>query len=89
MSLNIIEMSDVIHFINDLEDSRIRDLLSLMQSEYSQYTEVGSIEDCKNYKKLCDIPMSQINKLLQVTNKALVDEIDALRKEVKLLKQSR
>ena len=89
MSLNIIEMSDVIHFINELEDSRIRDLLSLMQSEYSQYTEVGSIEDCKNYKKLCDIPMSQINKLLQVTNKALVDEIDALRKEVKLLKQKR
>ena len=55
----------------------------------SQYTDVGTVEDCRNYKMLCDIPMSQINTLLQVTNRSLIDEIKALRKEVELLKQKR
>ena len=89
MGLNVIEMSEVIQYIDSLEDKRMHDLLHKMQFEYSQYTDVGTVEDCRNYKMLCDIPMSQINTLLQVTNRSLIDEIKALRKEVELLKQKR
>ena len=89
MGLNVIEMSEVIQYIDSLDDKRIHDLLHKMQFEYSQYTDVGTVEDCRNYKMLCDIPMSQINTLLQVTNRSLIDEIKALRKEVELLKQKR
>ena len=58
-----------------------------MRFEYSEYIDIGTVEDCKNYKKLCDIPMSQVNVLLQMSNKTLLDEIHALNKEIELLKQ--
>ena len=87
MGLNIIELSDVMQYIDTIKDKRIHDLLHKMRFEYSEYTEIGTVEDCKNYKKLCDIPMSQVNVLLQMSNKTLLDEIHALKKEIKLLKQ--
>lgn len=88
MSLNIIEMSDVMHYIDTIEDKKMHDLLHKMQFEYSQYTDIGSVEDCKNYKMLCDIPISKVNTLLQVTSQTLRDEIDALKKEIKILSQN-
>ena len=86
MGLNIIELSDVMQYIDTIEDKRIHDLLHKMRFEYSEYTEIGTVEDCKNYKKLCDIPMSQVNVLLQMSNKTLLDEIHALNKEIEMLK---
>ena len=86
MGLNIIELSDVMQYIDTIEDKRIHDLLHKMRFEYSEYTEIGTVEDCKNYKKLCDIPMSQVNVLLQMSNKTLLDEIHALKKEIEMLK---
>lgn len=86
MDLNIIELSDVMQYIDTIEDKRIHDLLHKMRFEYSEYTEIGTVEDCKNYKKLCDIPMSQVNVLLQMSNKTLLDEIQALNKEIEMLK---
>lgn len=88
MSLNIIEMSDVIHYIDSIKDKKMHDLLHKMQFEYGQYTDIGSVEDCKNYKMLCDIPISKVNTLLQVTSQTLRDEIDALKKEIKILSQN-
>ncbi len=88
MSLNIIEMSDVMHYIDTIEDKKMHDLLHKMQFEYGQYTDIGSVEDCKNYKMLCDIPISKVNTLLQVTSQTLRDEIDALKKEIKILSQN-
>ena len=87
MGLNIIELSDVMQYIDTIEDKRIHDLLHKMRFEYSEYIDIGTVEDCKNYKKLCDIPMSQVNVLLQMSNKTLLDEIHALNKEIELLKQ--
>lgn len=87
MGLNIIELSDVMQYIDTIEDKRMHDLLHKMQFEYSEYTDIGTVEDCKNYKKLCDIPMSQVNVLLQMSNKTLLDEIHALNNEIELLKQ--
>jgi len=86
MGLNIIELSDVMQYIDTIEDKRIHDLLHKMRFEYSEYTDIGTVEDCKNYKKLCDIPMSQVNVLLQMSNKTLLDEIQALNKEIEMLK---
>lgn len=87
MSLNIIERSDVIQYIEKIEDKRIHDILHRMEFEHGEYENVGTVEDCKNYKKLCDIPMSQVNILLQMSNKTLIDEIQALKKEIEILKQ--
>lgn len=86
MGLNIIELSDIMQYIDTIEDKRIHDLLHKMRFEYSEYTDIGTVEDCKNYKKLCDIPMSQVNVLLQMSNKTLLDEIQALNKEIEMLK---
>lgn len=86
MGLNIIELSDVMQYIDTIKDKRIHDLLHKMRFEYSEYTDIGTVEDCKNYKKLCDIPMSQVNILLQMSNKTLLDEIQALNKEIEILK---
>ena len=86
MSLNIVEMSDVIQFIDKIEDKKIHDLLHKMQFEYASYTDIGTVEDCKNYKLLCSIPMTQVNTFIQLSNNALLDEIHALQKENKMLK---
>ena len=87
MGLNIIERSDAIQYIEKIEDKRIHDILHRMEFEHGEYENIGTVEDCKNYKKLCDIPMSQVNILLQMSNKALIDEIRALNVEIELLKQ--
>lgn len=87
MGLNIIERSDVIQYIEKIEDKRIHDILHRMEFEHGEYENVGTVEDCQNYKKLCDIPMSQVNILLQMSNKTLIDEIQALKKEIEILKQ--
>ena len=89
MGLNIIEMSEVIQYIEKIEDKRMHDLLQKMRSEYQEYIKIGTSEDFKNYKMLCDIPMSKINDLLKISNRELTDEIAALKKEIKLIKQGR
>lgn len=52
--LNIIENSDVIQFIETVEDEKIKGLLIRMHSEYEEYTRVGTPEECKRYKDWCD-----------------------------------
>ena len=86
MSLNVIEMSDVIQYIDSIEDKKIHDLLHKMQFEYQDYMDIGTVEDCRNYKRLCDIPMSQVNQFIQLSSQALVSELDALKRENEFLK---
>ena len=89
MSLNIIEISEIIQYIEKIEDKKIQDLLQKMQFEYQEYIKIGTPEDFKNYKVLCDIPMSQVNNFLKTSNRALIDEITELKKEIELIKQEK
>ena len=85
--INIIEMSEITQFIQTVEDEKMHNLLHKLQNEYYEYQKIGTVEDFKNFKMLCDVPMSQVNTLLKVTNESYRDEITALKEEIKVLKQ--
>ncbi len=85
--VNIVEMSEITQFIQTVEDEKMHDLLYKLQNEYHAYQKIGTVEDFKNLKMLCDVPMSQVNTLLKVTNESYRDEITALKAEIELLKQ--
>ena len=42
MGLNIIENSDVIQFIETVENEKIKELLNRMHFEYSRYVQIGT-----------------------------------------------
>lgn len=85
--VNIVEMTELTQFIQTVEDKKMHDLLNKLQKEYHEYQRIGTAEDFKNLKMLCDVPMSQVNTLLKVTNESYRDEITALKAEIELLKQ--
>ena len=78
--LNIIENSDVIQFIETVEDERMRELLSRMHFEYDSYTRVGTPEECKRYKDWCDLKPSDYMKILDNCTRALKDELECTEK---------
>lgn len=50
MGLNIIENSDVMQFIESVEDERMKELLNRMHCEYYRYVKIGTPEQCENIK---------------------------------------
>ena len=83
MSLNIMENSDVIQFIETIKDEKIKDILNRMHFEYSQYAEVGTPEECKRYKEWCDLKPSDYMRLLDNCTRALKDELECTEKYYK------
>lgn len=79
--LNIIELSDISHYIETVQDEHIKKLLKTMEWEYREYAEVGDSKDCRIYKQLCDTPLSRFHDLLRVANESLIEEMDILKKE--------
>lgn len=80
MGLNIIENSDVIQFIESIEDERMKELLIRVHFEYSQYTHIGTPEECQRYKDWCNLRPSDYMKLLDNCTKALKDELECVEK---------
>lgn len=76
MSLNIIENSDVMQFIETVEDVKIKELLHRIHFEYSQYAQIGTPEECKRYKDWCDLRPSDYMKLLDNCTRVLKDELE-------------
>lgn len=80
MGLNIIENSDVMQFIETVEDKKIKEVLSRMHFEYSQYTQIGTPKECKRYKDWCDLKPSDYMKLIDTCTRALKDELECKEK---------
>ena len=80
MGLNIIENSDVMQFIESIEDGRMKELLNRMHCEYSQYARIGTPEQFKNYKDLCDLKPSDYIRLLDNCTKAFKEELECAEK---------
>lgn len=80
MGLNIIENSDVIRFIESIEDERIKELLNRMHCEYYHYARIGTPEQCEKYKDLCDLKPSDYIKLLDNCTKAFKEELECKEK---------
>ena len=78
--LNIIENSDVMQFIETVEDEKIKELLSRMHFEYTSYTHVGTPKECKRYKEWCDLKPSDYMRLLDNCTQALKDELECTEK---------
>ena len=80
MTLNIIENSDVMQFIETVENEKIKELLNRMHFEYSQYAKIGTPEECKRYKEWCDLKPSDYMRLLDNCKKAFKDELECTEK---------
>lgn len=80
MGLNIIENSDVMQFIESIEDGRMKELLNRMHCEYSQYARIGTPEQFKNYKDLCDLKPSDYIRLLDNCTKVFKEELECKEK---------
>lgn len=80
MGLNIIENSDVIRFIESIEDERMKELLNHMHNEYCRYVRIGTPEQCKKYKDLCDLKPSDYIRLLDNCTKAFKEELECKEK---------
>ena len=78
--MNTIEMSDVIQYIETIENTHIKTLLENMRFEYEQYTFIGTPEECSNYKKYCKMSVFDVLEMMKMSNKALLDEIECLKK---------
>ena len=78
MGLNIIENSDVMQFIETVEDEKMKELLNRMHFEYSRYVQIGTPEECQRYKDWCDLKPSDYMKLLDKCTGALKDELECM-----------
>ena len=88
--MNTIEMSDVIQYIETIDDTHIKTLLENMRFEYSQYSSIGTPEECDSYKKYCKMSVFEVLEVMRMSNKALLDEIECLKQyyEKKLVEQN-
>ena len=80
MPLNIIENSDVMQFIETIEDEKIKELLNRMHFEYSEYIQIGTPKECKRYKDWCDLRPSDFMRLLDNCTNALKEELECTEK---------
>lgn len=80
MGLNIIENSDVMQFIESVEDERMKELLNRMHCEYYRYVRIGTPEQCEKYKDLCDLKPSDYIRLLDNCTKAFKEELECKEK---------
>ena len=69
--MNVLEMSEVVEYIQSLEDSHIKELLNNMSFEYGLYQEVGTVEECKDYKRYCRMSVSDVLQMMWKLNEVL------------------
>lgn len=77
--LNMIEMSDLWQFKDSLPDGRVKELLNNLLFEYSQYTECGTPEDCKQRMEWMKMSPETIRQNWNVVLKGLREEVDYIR----------
>lgn len=91
--LNIVENSDVMEFIKNVEDERMQKLLHSMHFDYMQYTHIGTPEQCQRYKDWCDLKPSDYMRMLDNCVTALKDELECkeryYQKKIKELEQGK
>ena len=79
--LNVYQMSDLWQFKDQLEDCKIKDLLNTVLFEYSEYSECGTVEDCKFRKELCSMSLEDIGDRFNKIVKGLREEVEFIRQE--------
>lgn len=72
--MNVLEMSEVVEYIQSLEDSHIKELLNRMHFEYTEYRLIGTPKECADYKECCKMSVADVLKMMWNTNKLLADE---------------
>lgn len=80
MGLNIMENSDVVQFIEAIEDEKMKELFNRMHFEHSQYAQIGTPEECQRYKDWCNLRPSDYMKLIDNCTRALKDELECTEK---------
>ena len=79
--LNFIEMSDMWQFKNSLPDGHEKELLNRVLFEYSQYTDCGTPEDCKNRLEWMQMTPEDMRQKFNYIAKQMRDEVDFIREE--------
>lgn len=93
--LSISQISDIIQYINSMEEGLIKDLLSQLLDDYEDYILIGTVEQCREYKKFLSMPpleyINNVNENIRTLVKAAADEYEYQIKnlEAELAKKSK
>ena len=79
--MDIIEHAEVLKFIENLQDEKMKKLLNKMRFDYDRYVAVGTVEECTLYKQYCEIPMKDFIK-------SAIHKINTLKRENKELTEN-
>ena len=93
--LNIIQLADITQHISSMKEGQMKDLLSQLLSEYEDYILIGTIEQCREYRKYLSMPpleyINNVNENIRTLVKAAADEYEYQIKnlEAELAKKSK
>ena len=93
--LNIIQLADITQHISSMKEGQMKDLLSQLLSEYEDYILIGTIEQCREYRKYLSMPpleyINNVNENIRTLVKATADEYEYQIKnlEAELAKKSK
>lgn len=79
--LNVMQMSDLLTFQQNMPDGREKDLLNQLLWEYGKYTECGTIEDCQQRKEWMSMSIDDIRKNFFQTVKGMREEVEYIRED--------
>lgn len=87
--LSKLSISDLSLYIESLPESREKALLGRLLFEYIQYTQCGTIEECRSRKEWMDYSLNDIMANFNAMVKGLREEVDNIKKEAETNKKSR
>lgn len=79
--LDVLQLSDLLAYQQNMPDGREKDLLNQLLWEYSKYTECGTIEDCQQRKEWMSMSIDDIRKNFFQTVKGMRQEVEYIRED--------
>ena len=78
--MNVLEMTEIREYIDNLNDPHMKKLLNNLHFEYGQYHDVGTPKECKQYKEYCSMSVSDVMTVMWKSFEVLKTEMDAQKK---------
>ena len=78
--LNKFEISDLMQFQESLPESREKELLNRLLLEYGQYTQCGTVEDCKQRMDWMSLSLDDIRNNFNSFVKEMREEVEIIRR---------
>ena len=79
--LNMIEMSELWNFQHSLPEGRCKSLLNDLLTEYAEYIQCGTVEDCIQRREWMSYSIDDIRTYFNEIVKGLQEEVKTIRAE--------